>query len=350
MKQKKKIISFLLFFVLCCSFIPINAEAAAKVKINKTKVTINVGKTTKLKITGTRKKVKWTSGNKKVATVSGKGKVTAKKAGTAIITAKVSGKSYKCRVTVKKKKTPHTHSYTVKITTPVTCTTDGARICRCSCGDVRAERIKAVGHKWDGGKITKEVTCTSEGEKVFTCRNCGEIKTETIEKTEHIFSWETMATTRTMKCSCGATGITEEYIAGVWGYFDREEAEELYYWVNGQRAQTIYEIQDNDGHTIELATVPALTDFDNLYDIAKQRAAEVVTDWGHNGMQTDNENLANGCINAQECYEAWCFSMTHLKTMVNEMYTKGSCAVFYYDADGSGNNLYPVFVLVVNKN
>ena len=35
-------------------------------------------------------KITWTSSNKKVATVSSKGKVTAKKAGTATITAKTS--------------------------------------------------------------------------------------------------------------------------------------------------------------------------------------------------------------------------------------------------------------------
>ncbi len=35
--------------------------------------------------------------------------------------------------------------------------------------------------------------------------------------------------------------------------------------------------------------------------------------------------------------------------MTNNIYTQGSCAVFYYDADESGQNLYPFYVLVVNK-
>ena len=48
----------------------------------------------------TKKKVKWSSSNKKIATVSSKGKVTAKKAGTAYIYAKVSGKTLKCKVKV----------------------------------------------------------------------------------------------------------------------------------------------------------------------------------------------------------------------------------------------------------
>lgn len=74
---------------------------AAKVKLNKKTVTINVGKTVQLKIKGTSKKAKWSSSNKNVATVSKKGKVKGKKAGTAIITAKVGKKKLKCKVTVK---------------------------------------------------------------------------------------------------------------------------------------------------------------------------------------------------------------------------------------------------------
>ena len=46
-------------------------------------------------------KVKWSSSNKKVATVNSKGKVVAKKKGTAKISAKVGGKTYRCKVTVK---------------------------------------------------------------------------------------------------------------------------------------------------------------------------------------------------------------------------------------------------------
>jgi len=74
---------------------------AASIKISKTKYTMNKGQTYTLKISGTKKKVKWSTSNKKVATVSSKGKVTAKKNGTATITAKVGSKNYKCKITVK---------------------------------------------------------------------------------------------------------------------------------------------------------------------------------------------------------------------------------------------------------
>lgn len=81
-----------------------NVSAAQKVKLNKKKVTIYVGKTTTLKLKNNKKKIKWSTSNKKVATVSKKGKVKGKKAGKATITAKVGKKKYKCKVTVKKMK------------------------------------------------------------------------------------------------------------------------------------------------------------------------------------------------------------------------------------------------------
>ena len=76
--------------------------AKASPKLNKTKLTLKVGKKYKLKLKNYKKKVKWSSSKKKVASVSKKGVVTAKKAGTATIKAKAGKKTYKCKVTVKK--------------------------------------------------------------------------------------------------------------------------------------------------------------------------------------------------------------------------------------------------------
>ncbi|MDD6043366.1 MAG: Ig-like domain-containing protein [Eubacteriaceae bacterium] len=89
-------------FVPALESTPISAVAeAATVKINKKTATVVVGATVKLKISGTSKKVTWSTSKKSVATVSSKGVVTGKKAGKATITAKVNGKKYTCKVTVK---------------------------------------------------------------------------------------------------------------------------------------------------------------------------------------------------------------------------------------------------------
>lgn len=104
----RKWMAVLLAFVVCFSAVlgAVKVDAAKKIKLNRTKVTLTTGKTYQLKVKGTRKKVKWTSNRKKIATVSSKGKVKAKKAGTAKIVAKVSGKKYTCKVIVVSKKKP----------------------------------------------------------------------------------------------------------------------------------------------------------------------------------------------------------------------------------------------------
>lgn len=102
----KKLITGFLIFAIGISFVVgvMQTNAVGKVKLNKTKVSLKTGKTVKLKVCGTKKKVRWTSKNKSVATVSAIGRVRARKAGTAQIIAKVSGRKYTCKVTVVQKK------------------------------------------------------------------------------------------------------------------------------------------------------------------------------------------------------------------------------------------------------
>ena len=84
----------------------ITVKAAPKsIKLNRTKLTLKKGKTFNLKYTITKNTyttVTYKTSSKKVATVSSSGKVTAKKKGTAVITAvTLNGKTAKCKVTVK---------------------------------------------------------------------------------------------------------------------------------------------------------------------------------------------------------------------------------------------------------
>lgn len=73
-------------------------------KISKTSVTLYEKASYTLKLLDTKQKVTWKSSRTSVAVVSS-GKITAKKAGTATITASVLGKKYSCKVTVKAKAT-----------------------------------------------------------------------------------------------------------------------------------------------------------------------------------------------------------------------------------------------------
>lgn len=90
--MKKKVfrgISFLLMAAMVCQG-GITADAKTKAKLSVKKMSINVGKTKKIKIAKKNKKAKYTfkSSNKKIAKVTSKGVVKAVKAGTAKITVK----------------------------------------------------------------------------------------------------------------------------------------------------------------------------------------------------------------------------------------------------------------------
>lgn len=72
----------------------------AEAGYDQEEVTLIQGQKKKLKLKGAKGKIKWSSNKKKVVTVNKKGQITAKKKGTAVITAKYKNKKYKCKITV----------------------------------------------------------------------------------------------------------------------------------------------------------------------------------------------------------------------------------------------------------
>ena len=79
LQQKKRRILWgwiLAVLLLSISMGTINVQAA-KLKLNKTKVTVYKGCTETLKVTGSKKKVKWSSSKKAVASVSSSGSIVA---------------------------------------------------------------------------------------------------------------------------------------------------------------------------------------------------------------------------------------------------------------------------------
>ena len=97
--NKIKTVFLMLLTIFLMTVLVHDSVYAANVKLNRTQVQIVRGDTYRLYVKGTTAKVKWSSANSKIATVSN-GKVTAKKKGTTVIYAKVSGKTYACKVTV----------------------------------------------------------------------------------------------------------------------------------------------------------------------------------------------------------------------------------------------------------
>ncbi|MCI9168481.1 MAG: Ig-like domain-containing protein [Dorea sp.] len=154
--------------------IVLTVQAASKVKLSKTKAVIKKGSTLQLKLNGTKKKAKWSSSDKKVAAVSSHGKVTAKKKGTATITARLGQKKYRCKITVKAVKTQqtaHKHSYTERVTSP-TCTKRGYTTYSCSgCSySYKDKYTEAFGHSY--AKNTVSASKNGKGYTLYTCSRC----------------------------------------------------------------------------------------------------------------------------------------------------------------------------------
>lgn len=128
----KKMIAITAVIAMGLSIIPgtLDADAAAKPKISKTKLTMDVGDKAALKVKGSKiKSVKWKSSKTKIAAVKKNGskgaRVTAKKKGKSVIKATVKygskKKTLKCNVTVKNvKKTVPTPvpTQTLNVQTP----------------------------------------------------------------------------------------------------------------------------------------------------------------------------------------------------------------------------------------
>lgn len=96
----KKLVLFAMMIVLAVvAFFPVQAEAAGKIKLNKTKLVLELGTTEQLQVLNTTKKVKWSTSNKKIVKVKN-GVLTPVSVGTTNVTAKVAGKKYRCKVTV----------------------------------------------------------------------------------------------------------------------------------------------------------------------------------------------------------------------------------------------------------
>lgn len=98
--------------------------------------------------------------------------------------------------------TGHLHKET-KNQKAATCTEDGytGDIYCSDCGTKLESGtvINKLGHTWDNGVITKEATETEEGIKTYTCKTCGETKTESIPMAYH--HWDQGTVTKEPTCT-----------------------------------------------------------------------------------------------------------------------------------------------------
>lgn len=112
-----------------------------------------------------------------------------------------------------------------KVTEAATCKKEGTKTYTCkNCGETKTESIPKTEHQWNNGKVTKEATCKEEGSKTYTCSICGDTKTEAIPKKDH--TWDEGKVTKKATCTedglkvytCKNCGETKEEILKATGH------------------------------------------------------------------------------------------------------------------------------------
>ena len=77
------------------------------------------------------------------------------------------------------------HDFEVE-TVPATCEENGQRISTCTLCGYRIQETLYGGHDWDGGD--KDLPCNQEAEVTYTCRRCGETRTELQRGEQHWYN------------------------------------------------------------------------------------------------------------------------------------------------------------------
>lgn len=99
-----------------------------------------------------------------------------------------------------------------KVTDEPDCENDGVRTFTCrTCGETRTEAIAATGHTWDAGVVKAEPGCTEDGVMLFTCLVCHATREENLTATGHAYTKTVVAPT------CVTSGY-EKYVCTVCGY------------------------------------------------------------------------------------------------------------------------------------
>lgn len=258
-------------------------------KLSATSATLSLGKTKQLSVKGNTGSVKWTSSKSSVASVSSSGKVTAKKPGTATITATVDGLKLTCKVTVKaptlnvsKKSLVERQTYTLKVNGST-----GKKVWKSS--------NKSVATVSSSGKITakksgKATISVKVNGKTLKC-------SVTVKKNQKTYS----VNRDVMDYSYGSPTLVLQKVyysgnslkADVWVMNNRMFRADKFDWLN-------YELYDSNGKLI------AKKKFKNIkLGIAPYGSKKITLTFSGSSLKKKNAILPNGV------YDDWSFWYTY---------------------------------------
>lgn len=165
MNKKRYILGYLM--LLFCLLLPTQKAQAKTISLSNTSVTIYEGSSKTLKVTGTDQKITWSTSDKKIVTVNN-GVLKAKKAGKAVIKAKVGKKTMSCKVTVKKCSLSATRK-TIKGGQGFTLKLTGTKIKKVESSDKLCVEVDQSGYVYGEGRGWSLVTVTGTNGKKYKC-------------------------------------------------------------------------------------------------------------------------------------------------------------------------------------
>ena len=114
----------------------------------------------------------------------------------------------------------HTHRWVEIGRDEPTCTREGSATYTCrGCGEKRTETLAKTGHSYGGWKVTREATCAEAGERTRKCSVCGQTDTRQTDRLPHTWGDWTIITaatdhsagSRSHVCQVCAVQATEDY-------------------------------------------------------------------------------------------------------------------------------------------
>ena len=329
----RKIFCFLTSMAMIVSMCTLTVSAASP-KLSKTSANVPIGYYITLKVTNPGNTVTWSSSNTKVAAVKGSGasaKVSGKASGTAYIYAKTSGKTLKCKVSVKRSFiTPSKSSIEIAngSSSTVTITVSGSKKIALS-NDNKSVCTTSWG-KWNDKKITLTIKAKNAGTakikiyaKDYKSSTAKEI---TVKVTNKAFYddenevYEIPTDSDTLDSSAD-TAVSLE---------DMEN--EVIDIVNKERAAVGLSALKNDSTLAAVADLRA-EEITRKFDHTRPDGTDCFTAFESAGIKNVymGENIALGQVDASDVMNSWMNSSGHKANILKSEFTRIGVGCYEYN-------------------